>query len=161
MFFHDFDEDFLAFYRIRVVVENLAAIPEVAEVWAITDDAEFWETVNRIEIAGRTKDTACTAWLANLTQLDDAGPMGRNLWLSKLALAALATMPTEAFNEAVRLWNDLPSDAGNYRKMGICMIFEASGSPAAVPFLQRFLDDSKGVFKGEVQDIIDKLSVNG
>lgn len=158
MFDHDFEENFSG---IRGAIEDIAAIPEVAEVWIMAEDTEFWETINRIEIAGRTKDTTCANWLANLTQLDDAGPMGRDLFLSRLALIALATMPTEAFSEAIRLWNDLPSDACYYRKMGICMMFEASGSPAAVPFLQRFLEGRKGIFYGEVQDIIDKLSANG
>lgn len=151
----DFEDEFL---RIRNFVTDMAAIPEVAEVWSIADDTEFFETLDKIETAGRTKDTALVDWLAGLTQFDDPGPMGRALTLSRAAIASLSLMPKEAFDVAIRLFNQLPSDATNSQKMGVCLIFKASGFPAAIPYLMQFMNNEGIVFKAELNGIISELS---
>lgn len=150
----NFKDDFT---RIRNAVEELAAIPEVSEVWRIREDKEFWDTLNKIKEIGNNRDTSYATWLGNLTQLDDYGSMGRDLSLSKLAIAALSTMPKEAYNVAMQLHNNLSPNANNLQKMGVCLVFRASGLSSAIPILQKYLNNSNAVFRREVERMINEL----
>jgi hypothetical protein len=117
-------------------------------------DAEFWETLDRIEAAGERREAGAAPWLASLTQTDDGGPMGRDLFLSWAALAALARVPEAALAAGRELSRALPADASRYRKIGLCLALAASGDPAALPLIERFRDDPDQFVKQEARWMI-------
>lgn len=118
--------------RVRAAVEGLAKIPEMDESgWFISVDEVFWDQLGWIEATGRARDASRAEWLADFTQIDDLGPMGRALFLSEAALIALEEMPEAALDAGRRISSYLPDIASCYWKVGLIKVLLASGSSKA------------------------------
>jgi hypothetical protein len=144
--------------RIRSGVEEFIRIPNFAESgWDPASDAEFWDTLDAMERVGEERDASQANWLASFTRIDDFGPMGRALFLSRAALVVLSLMPDLALNEAKRLIESLQSDVSITRKVGVIKILESSGLSEAVPFIQGFLSDANPIVVREAEWSLKRL----
>lgn len=125
--------------------------------FAPSHDSEFWRDLDRIEAVGMTKDMSAASWLANLTQVDDLGPNGRAFFLATAALDALHQIPLGALTEGKKLHANLRNDASRYRKVGVCLVLEASASPDAIPLMKTFLSDDSDYVKSEAAWSVERL----
>lgn len=147
--------------HIRHVARNLAEIPEIAEAgWDPANDQDFWCLLDEIEAAGLNRDSSQAGWLADFTQIDDLGPMGRALFLSRAALAALREMPETALEAGKAILASFPPDASPYRKIGLCLVFEATGSCEAIPLIQSFVDENDDKRKEDIISILDRVNTS-
>jgi hypothetical protein len=129
--------------RIRNAAEDITAVvDELGEGEDLQPaNDEFREVLDRIVSIGRARDVGMAPWLAGLTQVDDLGPMGRAMFISMAALAALAEMPSAALEAAQNLLNQLPQNASQYRKVGLILVAEASACEEGEAIIRSFLDD--------------------
>ena len=153
-------DDFLKILDAIVdTVKVMASIPNFSEAgWNPTGDLEFWAIIDKIRETGISRDQSQAMWLANLTQVDALGPMGRALFLSRAALAALSTMPETALSVARRISKTFAEDTSAYRKMGLMMIYQVSGEIAEE--LVDFLTDDNLQIRPYAERIIDEMKQN-
>jgi HEAT repeat protein len=83
--------------------------------------------------------------------------MGRDLLLSQAALAALARMPRAALEAGLALRRDLSASASPCRKIGLCYVLEASGSPQAIPAVEELLRDPDSRVRKEAEGTFARL----
>jgi hypothetical protein len=156
------EEEFIeGILEIQRSATGLAAIPEVAEdCWDVAADSEFWDNLTQIKEVGINKNIDRALWLTTFTQIDDLGPMGRSLFLSRAALLALQRMPRAALDAAVLVNAQMASDSSPYRKIGICKVLEASGLPEAIPLIEDYLEDSHEYVRSEALRSLSHLKGN-
>jgi hypothetical protein len=102
-------------------------------------------------------DEASMAGLVDLVLIDDLGPLGRGLILSKAALLAVARMPAAAQEAVRRRCASFPADAPCYRKRGLCKLIEASGLREVVEPLERMLCDGDDYVRKEAVALVERL----
>ena len=147
-------------HELREVFEDFGRAIDEADAdggFVPSQDSDFWQDFNRIEIAGRDKNEEEVPWLARLTQVDDLGPNGRALFLATAALVSLRQMPKAALAAGKTLTHQLVPDASRYRKVGICKVLEASASAEAIPLLEGLAGDDELYVRSDCGGCLERL----
>ena len=66
-------------------------------------------------------------------------------------------MPEAALAEGKALLDGLVPGASDYRKVGVCLVLEASALPDAGPLIEGFTDDAETYVRGEARWCLERF----
>jgi hypothetical protein len=137
-------------------VRELGWIPDLEEAgWSPLRDGKFWNELNEIKRLGLLGTGKGADYLIAFTQVDDLGPMGCALFLSKAALAALATIPQAAYDAILPVLNSFDCNTSGYRLIGALYVLQVCGNFTSD--VEPFLEDNNGRMRTKVAYIMQAM----